>query len=205
MSRFVVVSFYTKENGYDKLAERLIDSLREFNIECHVDAIDDLGSWIRNAQYTHEFLRRMLDRYPEKSIVWTDADSVLRQYPELFNILDCDLAAYRHEWRSGRIELLCGTMYFANNDSMKGFLDDCIKMDKQFPDRRGAVNLAETLKMWIDKIRFQDLPAQYCKIFDLMRNVPDPVFEHFQASRRFRRLSLPVTPAKAQPVIRMRR
>jgi hypothetical protein len=199
MSKFIVVSFYTKDNGYDREAAKLIESLKAFGVDYYVEAIDSLGNWMTNAHHTHGFIRKALDLYPERPVVWTDADSVLRRYPGLFDTLDCDFAAHVHNWiRWGKTELLCGTMYFANNTATRGFLEDCARMNLQFPNRRGAFNVAETFKVWKDRLRFQELPPEYCKIYDLMSNVPDPVFEHFQASRRFRRhIPIPIPPAKA--------
>jgi hypothetical protein len=78
-------------------------------------------------------------------------------------------------------------MFFGNTDAAKGFLDECVAVDERWPNRRGAYNVAEAFEAWRGRLRFVELPAQYCKIFDLMAGVQDPVFEHFQASRAFRR------------------
>jgi hypothetical protein len=198
MGKFVVVSFFTKDNGYENDGWKLMDSLKALKVDYYVEAINSLGDWMRNAHYTHEFIRAMLEKFLDRPIVWTDADSVLRRYPDLFDTIDCDFAAHVHDWIRWRKmgELLCGTMYFANNDLTRGFLDDCIRIDKEFPNRRGAINLSEALKAWKGKLKFQELPPQYCKIYDLMRDVPDSVFEHFQASRRFRQRPIARVPVR---------
>jgi hypothetical protein len=36
------------------------------------------------------------------------------------------------------------------------------------------------------KLRVGQLPAEYVKIYDLMRPVRNPVIEHYQASRRYK-------------------
>jgi hypothetical protein len=65
--------------------------------------------------------------------------------------------------------------------------DYWVKACKDFPRDRNSDLLERTLKVHGPDIKFEELPLAYCKIFDYMSSlVPEPVIEHFQASRKFR-------------------
>lgn len=190
MKKWIVSSYYTKGTGYENEIQNLISSLAKFKIHSHIEAIDSQGSWIKNVHYNHKVILDAMDLYPDRAIVSLDADAVVHKYPELFDHLDCDFGAHMHFWGQRPIgrqfELQCSTMYFANNGKTRAFLRECQKRHKIHPQDSQQPNMQEVLRAWDKKIKFKNLPAQYCKIFDLMREVKDPVIEQFQASRRFK-------------------
>ena len=53
--------------------------------------IEDLGDWYANVNFKSTFIRRMLDEHPDKAVVWLDADSIVWEYPALFDTLDAEV------------------------------------------------------------------------------------------------------------------
>lgn len=175
------VSFYTKKTGYEQEVKNLIFSLEVWGLNYKIGRIDSLGSWQKNTHYKAKFIRKMLD-YCNTPIVWVDADAVIKDRPVLFETLKADFACHLR----GGSELLSGTLYFANNDTVKSFVDDWIATNEKHPDVWEQKNLQAVLPKWKDKINIFYLPPEYCLIFDLMRKEGEPVIEHYQASRRFK-------------------
>jgi len=173
--RPIVISYYTKDTGYEKEIQGLIDSLRRFNLERDIQGIDDLGGWQKNTHYKARFIKAMLEKH-KRPVLWLDSDAIIRRYPFLFNDLDADMACY---FKSGQ-ELLTGTIYFSNSEKALGLINRWIRINNARPQIWEQRNLQGIIKDWDGKIK--ELPPAYCKIFDTM-SVDKPVIEHFQASR----------------------
>ena len=122
------------------------------------------------------------------SVVWVDADSRLRSWPHLLQDLSpaqYDIAAHRYVGK----ELLSGTLWIAKTPKAQ-------EVVKLWCDYNGAGiscleqrNLSHAIRD-TDGVRFNELPAAYCYIFDLSRRQypgETPVIEHFQRSRETRR------------------
>lgn len=189
MNNIIFVSFFTVNSGYEKEIKNLIASLEEFNLPYDIEAIESLGEWQRNVKYKAILMRRMLDKHPSKNIVYLDSDSIIRRYPSLFENIDADIAVHYIDWPKyrgpNRIQLNGAVIYVANNQKARGLLDIWIKRNKLSSqiDQEILQKLLEESK---DRIKILNLPPEYCKIFDTMRQVADPVIEQFQASRRFK-------------------
>jgi hypothetical protein len=183
--RFVIISYYTKNTGYEGEVQRLIESLDKFELPYEIEGIETLGSWVNNVHYNHELILKKMEEHPGKDLVSLDADAVVNKYPALFDTIQCDFAAHLHEWKHGR-ELFCSTMYIANNEKMRMFFIDCIHRHTRFPHERQQPCVQATLKEWGDDLMFMNLPPQYANIFDLV-NVKFPVITQYQASRRFKK------------------
>jgi len=184
--RPIVVSFYTQGTGYEREVERLKLSLRRFGFISHIVGLPTLGSWQKNTQHKAEFLLSMLDLFAGTSIVWLDADAEVRQYPTLFETLKG--VTFGAHWRNrgdGREELLSGTLYLGNTDSVRTLLKKWRDICKANPDMWDQIALSKALEGW--RGRIARLPPEYCCIFDSMaREVEHPVIEHFQASRHLK-------------------
>jgi hypothetical protein len=205
MSDFVVVSAYTRNSGYEKEVENLIKSCKHVGLkETDICGYETRGNWEANCQYKAEFLKEKLDLH-KKPVVWVDADAVFREYPKLFHELTCDLAAHKRAPRQGRpIELLSGTLFFNHTDNAKRIIDQWIATNKTSPKVWDQKTLQKVVEQNEGKLNFELLPPEYCKIFDLMKKqVENPVIEHFQASRKYKRPKRKVDPAQrrkpAQP------
>ena len=178
------VSMFTTDTPYEREVEALLLSLIEFDLPHAIHARESRGSWAKNCQMKADVIYEELQRTTE-DIVWTDADSVILRYPELFNRLDCDIAV--HILPRGRgWEVLSGTVYFANNDRVRDLVLDWIDTNKQ-NDNWDQLNLQIVLPR--HQLRIGVLPAEYCKIFDRgSQKCNDPVIVHYQASRRYKQV-----------------
>jgi len=176
----IFISYYTENTGYAEEVKRLIASLRRFNLEYDIEAIGNLGGWQKNTQYKASFIKKMLLKH-KRSVVFIDADARILRYPSLFRNFKADIGAHYREKR----ELLSGTLYVGYNEKTLALVDKWIELNKANPAIWEQKNLQGALRDFGGSIG--DLPAQYCKIYDIMRTVKEPVIEHYQASRRLKR------------------
>jgi len=174
------ISYYTP--NYKDQADRLRNSLNELRLPYCIEEIPNLGSWDKNTHHKPEFILKHL--ISSDAVVWTDADSVIRENPILFDGLDCDIAFHRFKGK----ELLSGTVYFKNTPATVTLLLKWMEINLQNPQVFDQKNLDEATKQ-IEGLKIADLPPEYCFIFDLSRDYyggRKPVIEHFQASREKR-------------------
>lgn len=182
---YIVVAYYTIDTGYEDEAKKLIASLQEFNLPMDILGIPSQGSWEANTHYKPYFIQQMLVNHYPKDILYVDVDAIVKQYPVLFDAVDFDVGYCLRE----KQELLGGTLYFANNTKVhalverwrgacKDHLNIWDQMILQFILESRSADLRLNLRV---------LPPTYCQIFDLMKDVGDPVIEHFQASRRLKK------------------
>lgn len=84
-----------------------------------------------------------------------------------------------------------GTLYFGNNERTRIAVDLWVKACADDPIKRNGDMLHRIVNKLSAKklLKFERLPLSYCKIFDFqMAGVKQPVIEHFQASRKNKRL-----------------
>jgi hypothetical protein len=131
----------------------------------------------------------MLDKFPDYSIVYVDVDAEFCKYPELFDQLharsDVNIAVHLLDhMKRGRtnagFEMLSGTIFFKNNLTTRDIVDEwkngCAQGGKLW-DQSALAKVLEDKPYYV-------LPEEYCKIFDYMGDVKDPVIQHYQASRQ---------------------
>jgi len=181
---FIVIGFYTEDTPYEDEIQGLVKSCANFNIQCEVRGYPSRDSWQENTCIKPEFILDMMEEFPNKDLVYIDADGIVQQYPELFDTMTDDIAIH---YKDGT-ELLSGTIFIKNNDKMKLFIKCWINILSNHPqmiDQKGLnttiIRFAESQGVSVGK-----LPATYTQIYDLMKDAGNPVIEHFQASRRFR-------------------
>ena len=183
---FIAVAYYTVNTIYEQEVKRLKSSLNKFSIPNHVEAIPDLGNWHKNVNYKPTFIRRMMDAYPNKSILYVDVDAEFFKYPRIFHYMKADIAVHEFDrkWYSPNhqgTEILSGTIFLQNNEASRQIVDQweetCQKNMGDWDQR----SLAKVLPQ-----DFGKLPARYCVIFDTMATVEGKIIVHYQASRRAR-------------------
>ena len=198
MSRWQVVSFYTTGTGYEQEVKKLEASLVEHNLPYHLFACAPKGSWRENLNHKSDIILKSFDMFPDKDIVFIDADGIVRKHPVLFDELSekraHDVAAHFHPYRTGAQggSLLSGTLWFQNSDTGRRLVRAWHRIGVEHPDVRHQHCLRLALHEFNTggiHIRLYKLPSEYTLIFDYYRgaNRPDPVIEHFQASRRLRK------------------
>lgn len=181
-NHYLIISYCTK-GPYEKEAEKLRESLDKLKLPYHIQIIDSLGSWQKNCLYKPIFIKQMLAEH-KKPVLYLDADAVVRRIPlwEEFNNVDFAVHYFRGE------QLASGTLFFNNTLAALNLLDAWIEQNKIKPQELDQANLQETVERpgWKNRIKIRYLPAEYCKIFDLTKNVDNPIIEHFQSSRRLK-------------------
>jgi len=190
------VSYYTIGNGYEVEAEGLIRSLEMHKLPHQVTGVrpgSEAGdwNWARATQYKAEYIRTMQRLYPDRPLVWLDADARVLQRPRLFDWLRCDLAGH---WYRNK-EFLSGTVYFAPGKVAREIVERWVIRNSALPHGRCADqrNLYEVLKTRQD-VRIVNLPPEYTWIDagsgnDLSGRAYGcryPVIVHMQASRRLK-------------------
>lgn len=185
----LVVSHYTVQTGYEQEVKKLLASLDRWKLDCVITPILSRGSWRKNSNYCSINVQQALMEYPDRDILRVDADAIFRQYPDLFlqEHFTADIAAHVHDFPWHRQELLGGTLFFRNKPAVRGLVNMWVELCMmQHPKERNGDLLQKMLLSGRYDVKFAELPAAYCKIFDLMDEVGSPVIEHFQASRRYK-------------------
>jgi hypothetical protein len=186
----IIVSHYTKDTGYEQEVEHLISSLNKWGLQYDIEEIESLGSWRRNSNYCSRLVQKMMAKYPNRDILRVDADAVFQRFPDLFLQDDfmADVAAHIANFRWHPNELLGGTIFFRNKPTVRWLVDYWTwESTVNQPEHRNPDLLKEIIDRQKFNVVFSPLPATYCKIFDIMRDVEDPVIEHFQASRKYKK------------------
>ena len=191
-----IVSFYTKDTGYEEeVHEKLIPSLKRFGLDYSIEGLESAGSWVENCSLKSGYIRRKMNEFPDKNIIWIDADAVINSFPGLFMNIDEDISA---RYRKGDYaRLMSGTVFIKNNEKARTTVDIWVniqKKDRRMWDQKCLEKAIEKCKHDID-LRVLDLPVRYCRVFDREGDT-EAVIEHFQASRRFKRT---INESKKQP------
>jgi len=192
------ISFYTGHYQWD--AQELIKSMVKLGINNYdVEYRDQIGNWEANTQMKAPFILGKLKE--NDAVVWTDADSRIRQVPSFFNTITTDVALLfmPKEFASSFIlpehsilqnvdsYLQSGTMYFKNNDKVIKLLERWIELNSQDPRQWDQWTLQVALQE--SDVTITHLPPQYVYIngdISQLYTGMRPVIEHTQASRRFK-------------------
>ena len=186
---YIMVSFYTPEYAND--ITQLIKSVEKFNIPYDFQLLKLLPitgtnryeNWSKNVYQKAKFIKGMMAKHPGKNIVWVDADAVIQQYPFLFDSMsDYDIGIHYRD----NMELLSGTLYIANNEIMYKIMNEWIlenEKSTKFLEQRNLDNVLKRNR----QLKIYKLPSSYCQIFDSMKHLGNPVIEHFQSSRKWRK------------------
>lgn len=183
MSSYIVCAFYTTDTPYEAEAKKLEADCVKCGIDFYSVGYPNTGSWVRNAGYKPRFISEMLHKFPYQNIVYIDADARIRRMPTLFNDFAGDIGVH---YRNGQ-ELLSGTVFLKNNKRVRELV------------RKWEIAQAKNIETWDQRVlqrviakdatcEVQYLPPTYTLIFDTMKHLGRPVIEHFQASRKFKKI-----------------
>jgi hypothetical protein len=177
----VVVAYYTKNTPYEDEVKQLQTSCYKTGMNMDIVGIDSLGGWQKNTQAKGEFILGMIKKYWGRSILYTDADSTIRRFPEMFLNFPSDIGVHLHKGK----ELLSGTIYLRCNDTTLQLVTEWINTMQKSPDVWDQRCLDRIIPHYSSHVTY--LPAEYCCIFDAHPEIQDPYIVHYQASRRLKR------------------
>jgi hypothetical protein len=187
----VYTAFYTPD--YAHVVKRLIASLNAHGLKHDIQKMEDTGRWVTNCAKKARFVWEMMDKYPKSKIIWVDADAVVHGRPVLIEqaLEDWDFAVTKYSWtKLDRYEILSGTVGVAPTVGARKVVDRWIEECEMNTSRWDQKSLRAAVERSTDA-RIFFMPISYCFISDTHRwEFPhvEPVIEHFQESRRTRRL-----------------
>lgn len=177
---FLACGFFTE--GYAAEAEQLRASLERTGTPYFLKRYPSRGYWEANTRIKPEFLLDCLRRFPDRDVVYLDADCVARAPLELFFRFGADLGVFVAP-DSAKLShrYLTGTLYLRNTPAVHAFVTDWIAAQDGMVlgvDQDSFTRAVERHP----ELTIDPLPESYVKIYD--RGTETPVIEHFQASRR---------------------
>jgi len=192
----LAVAFYTEDgDGYEKEAERLIESFTSHNIEYAISKIKPMD-WQDAVCWKPEFILGSLEHFESiDGILYVDADAEFMNQPDFRIFKDCHVAF--HEFKRSPhhpTEILTGTLYFANTPLVKEFLEEWATETQKWRNTDTPEQCAwrAIWDGWEKRLLKKDLPPEWVWIYDDFprrygnRNPDEIVVKHYQASRRLR-------------------
>lgn len=186
--RYVVCAFYTP--SYHGNVLRLKGSLEALGLNYHLKCVEGKGTWEATTRLKPFFVVDCLNKFPKHDVLYLDADAAVNRQPDFFDSVTTDVALlFTPVVRGGKrlLSIAAGTLYIRNTPGGRRFAEN-------WRDQEGQTSLLsldeDMIYMAFPKfegITFTALPRSYSKIFDAAG--PEPVIEHFQASRAQFKLS----------------
>lgn len=188
----IIVSYYTKNTGYEQEVENLIASCKKFDLESDIVGIESRGRWDANCCYKPRFLLEKLKEH-QAPLVWMDADAVFLKKPTLFQTLTCDMALriIPHLPEDHPSKVITGTLFLQNRPALFEILKlweaECAEMLKGEIEVWDQVALKRSLSKG-PSLKLSSLPDPYYMIYDQPYFQKEKaVIAHYQASRLFKK------------------
>jgi len=185
------VSYYTGP-VYQREAYQLARSCGEIPLDYYVEARADAGGWLANTNAKPTFLAECDRRFPDRAILWLDADARVLRQPDIFRDKGGG-CAYPVAYRTWHGKPASGTVFLRAGTDRAVLLAAWIEEVARDPRATDQVCLGRA----VGRLGFPrfELPVEYCAIWDFdeqgKRRPLDPetrpVIEHLQASRITRR------------------
>lgn len=179
---FIVCCFYTE--SYLSHALNLKQSLDEFNLSYYFKKVEDAGYWEANTRIKPHFILECLKKFPNKNILYLDADAIVKKPLDYFNHITADVAFYKTKGMPGMShDYLASTMFFSNTVNTIALVEQWII--EQIDGKRTQVD-QDSLDVAMDKLsdglNVEALNPGYIKIFD--KDYEGEIYiEQYQASR----------------------
>jgi hypothetical protein len=190
-----VISYYSP--NYSLYAAKLAESLRRWGVlstDITIQPVKAFRSWHDGVSRKPQFIYEMLEQFSNcPGVLWLDADAFAVRHVPWDVLQGADVAAAPFQWSPGhRLEILTGTMYFANNQKVKGFVREWARLtEKQTasdtPEQDALLPLIKSAK---GSVAFEALNVEWAFIDDdrVREQYPKaiPIFMHSQASRQIK-------------------
>lgn len=186
----VFVSHYTVDTPYEQEVKNLEASLCRWGLDYWLEGIYSLGTWRANSNYCATQVQKALGKFEPRAICRVDADAIIQKRPDFFERpkFKADVAAAI--WKDSKLrpggELMGGTMYFGNTPRCREVIEGWLERIAKRPHGRNPDLLMQELNR--TKCDFKELPLSYCRIFDFPAMGNEIVIEHFQGSRKWKKL-----------------
>lgn len=186
----IFCSFFTNM-FYLREAWSLVRSCLRFDLDYVVEQVQDFKSWGLANNHKPTFLQSVARRYPNRALVWVDADAQIRSFPVLFHNIQENIGYHTWEGTPAGGTIYLSAIQNRREEILKQWRADCDSRDGS-PPKHGASWDQVFLKTYEDE--HFELPVEYCWIFDQRVKYPGkriiddpidsfPVIEHMQASR----------------------
>lgn len=195
----IVISFYTANTPYQKEVENLKASCKQHGIILDAEAVESFGTWELNCAYKPFFILKKLNEY-KQPLLWVDADGVFNSPPEWITAFDADIAVRINQElpSSHPSKVISSTIFVKYNPQTIECLNAWTKESARLlldPYRKeefwDQISLRNVILAKECKAKVASMPVAYTKIFDHPEDcllVEKPVIEHYQASRRFKKI-----------------
>lgn len=195
----LIVSYYTRDTLYQFDVKGLIESCEKWGLAYHIEPIESFGSWELNCSYKPFFLLSKLYEF-KRPLFWVDVDGVFLKRPKILPEFTVDLAvrinssvALDHPSR-----VISNSVFVNNTQEAELLLKLWARLCYQAlsdPDRReeywDQVGLRDALSSTEHRAQVKNLPHAYAAIHGHpvdQLEIPSPVVQHYQASRRYKKL-----------------
>jgi hypothetical protein len=190
------VAYYTIGTPYEGEAIKLKSSLDKLDLLHDIVGVPSMGSWQQNTRFKAKFLQQMLTKHKGHNLVYVDVDAVVHSIPILFKDYTCDIGIRYQDFRWRKNECLSGTIFLANNENVMKVCKEWENINiKESSDKQNLEqwNLGSAISSLHNSLnlKISNMPPEYTFIFDSMKLIYpniNPVIEHFQASRRFKKM-----------------
>lgn len=179
---FLVCCFYTA--SYRDHALSLKQSLDDFGLNYYFKQVEDAGYWEANTRIKPHFILECLQQFPDKNVLYLDADALVKKPLDYFNHITADVAFYETKGTPGMShDYLASTMYFCNTTNTVTLVEQWIT--EQVDGKRTQVDqdsLDTAMEKLAPTLSVEPLNPGYIKIFDKDYD-GDIYIEQYQASR----------------------
>lgn len=184
---YIACGFYTP--NYQPQILSLKASLEAQGINHYLKRYEPRGAWEANTRMKPVFVRHCLERFPDRDIVYLDADAVVRKPLSAFDNMVSDVTMLFHptfEYGRWYLRISAGTLAVRNTPGGRRFAD--LWAAGEVRAKKTTVDEDMVYMAFDDMagVSITVLPKDYYKIFDAPGN--DPTIEHFQASRGQRKI-----------------
>lgn len=179
---FIICCFYT--DSYRSHALNLKQSLDEFNLNYYFKEVEDAGYWEANTRIKPHFILECLKKFPNKNVLYLDADALVKKPLDYFNTITADVAFYKTKGMPGMShDYLASTMFFSNTANTMALVEQWIT--EQIDGKQTQVD-QDSLDIAMEKLEHtltvEALNPGYIKIFD--KDYDGEIYiEQYQASR----------------------
>jgi hypothetical protein len=180
----IFVCWNTPDDYYSGMAERLRISLNKFGLPNHIECRESAGTWSKCCHYKPVFIMDMLNKFPNRPLVFLDADAEIISYPELLHGIKTDLAFVENVHG----QPIASMIYLRNYPGTVNFLRTWIKVNERFPNEPCAdqENFGAVIKVYETegKISSTRLPVPYNFEREITKPIADKIviYQHL-ASR----------------------